>query len=96
MAEQSWISSAHGCSAQPDPIQSAAPTLSQSPFWTPIRGPFRAPIDTNTSIADAAGHGEEMREWLIQRLLKFKEVFGPRLRSGVDVADARDSGPSVP
>lgn len=40
-------------------------------------------VRTNTSIADAATQEEDMRDWLVQRLLKFRAVFGPRLKSAV-------------
>lgn len=40
-------------------------------------------IRPGTSIASAALHGEEMRAWLISRLLKLKSVFGPLLPQAV-------------
>jgi hypothetical protein len=48
-------------------------------------------VRENTSIADAAAHDEGIRGWLIQRLLKFKDVFGPRLKSALDAAGSLDS-----
>jgi hypothetical protein len=45
-------------------------------------------VRENTSIAYAAAHEDEVREWLIQRLLKFKAVFGPRLKSAMDHSTA--------
>ena len=33
---------------------------------------------------DAPETKEELQEWMIERLLKFKEVFGPRLAELVD------------
>lgn len=39
-------------------------------------------VRQNTSIADAGEFEAEMRAWLIQRLLKFKAVFGLRLKAG--------------
>ena len=35
----------------------------------------------DTTIADAAKSGDEMRSWLVAKLLKLKEVFGPQLRA---------------
>lgn len=50
-------------------------------------------VRENTSIADAAAHDEEIRKWLIERLLKFKDVFGPRLKSAMDPAGLSDYSP---
>ena len=49
-------------------------------------------VRENTSIADAAAHDGEIRGWLVQRLLKFKDVFGPRLKPALDAAGSQ--GPS--
>jgi hypothetical protein len=50
-------------------------------------------VRENTSISDAVTHDEEMRGWLIQRLLKFKNVFGPRLQSALNASDSVDYNP---
>jgi len=53
-------------------------------------------VRDNTSIAYATAHDEEIREWLIQRLLKFKAVFGPRLKSAIGMAGSPDASPAAP
>jgi len=53
-------------------------------------------VRENTSITDTAVHDEDIRKWLIQRLLKFKEVFGPRLKPALDAAGSPDSSPEAP
>ncbi len=45
-------------------------------------------VRENTSIADAARQEQEIREWLVQRLLKLKSVFGPRIKSATDIANS--------
>jgi len=45
-----------------------------------------AVVRKNTTIEDAPEHGDEMRAWLIERLLKLKQVFGPRLKAAVQHA----------
>ncbi|WP_187830307.1 DUF4268 domain-containing protein [Siccirubricoccus phaeus] len=40
-------------------------------------------VRENTSIADASTHEEEIRDWVVKRLLKFKAVFGPRLKAAL-------------
>ncbi len=40
----------------------------------------------DTKIDDASERGDEMRAWLIARLLKLKQVFGPLLRPAVQSA----------
>jgi hypothetical protein len=37
-------------------------------------------VRQNTTIADAAEHGDELRAWLIDHLLRLKSVFAPLLR----------------
>lgn len=49
-------------------------------------------VRENTSIGDAAVNDYEIREWLIQRLLKFKMVFGPHLEEALGVASTPDAG----
>lgn len=44
-------------------------------------------VRSNTSIDDAAEHGEELRTWLVQALLKIKAAFGPRLAAASQAAD---------
>jgi hypothetical protein len=44
-------------------------------------------VRSNTNIDDAAKHGEEMRSWLVQALLKIKAAFGPRLEAAAQAAD---------
>jgi hypothetical protein len=53
-------------------------------------------VRENTSITDTAVYDEDIRKWLIQRLLKFKEVFGPRLKSALDAAGSPDPSPEAP
>lgn len=48
-------------------------------------------VRENTSIADASANDKEIRDWLIQRLLKFKDVFGPRLKPALDAAGSPES-----
>lgn len=45
-----------------------------------------AVVRSDTTIDDAAEHGNEMREWLITRLLRLKEVFGPQIKVAVQEA----------
>ena len=44
----------------------------------------RIAVYTNGSIDDPEERLAEIREWMVERLLKFKEVFGPRLAELVD------------
>jgi Domain of unknown function (DUF4268) len=37
-------------------------------------------VRQNSTIADAAEHGDELRAWLIDHLLRLRSVFGPLLR----------------
>ena len=37
----------------------------------------------DTTIDDAQEQGDEMRAWLVDRLIKLKQVFGPRLRPAI-------------
>ncbi|CAA7614905.1 DUF4268 domain-containing protein [Magnetospirillum sp. SS-4] len=39
-----------------------------------------------TTIDDAPEQGDEMRTWLVTRLLKLKQVFGPRVKMALQVA----------
>ena len=43
-------------------------------------------VRSNTTIEDAVNHGDEMRTWLVQALLKVRAAFGPRLTAAVQVA----------
>lgn len=43
-------------------------------------------VRPDTSIEDAADHGDEIRAWLIQGLLKMKAVFGPLLKAATQVS----------
>lgn len=40
-------------------------------------------VRENTSIAEATANEQEVRDWLVKRLLKFRAVFGPRLKKAL-------------
>lgn len=40
-------------------------------------------IRPNTTFADAIEHGDELRKWCIDRLVRLKTVFGPRLNEAL-------------
>jgi hypothetical protein len=40
-------------------------------------------IRPDTTFADAVAHGDELRKWCIDRLIRLKEVFGPRLKEAL-------------
>jgi hypothetical protein len=42
-----------------------------------------AAVRPNVKIADAAAHSNEWRDWLIERLIRLKSVFGPLLREAL-------------
>jgi hypothetical protein len=46
-----------------------------------------AAVRHNTSIETAAIHGEEMRQWLIDHLLRMKNAFVPRLKMATTLPD---------
>jgi len=43
-------------------------------------------VRSDTTIEDTVDHGDEMRTWLVQALLKVRAAFGPRLTAAVQVA----------
>jgi hypothetical protein len=43
-------------------------------------------VRPNTTIDNAVTQGDEMRKWLVQHLLKFKNAFGPYLKDAVQSA----------
>lgn len=45
-----------------------------------------AVIRSDTSIDNAPTQGDEMRAWLVARLLKLKQVFGPRIKTALQAA----------
>jgi hypothetical protein len=47
-------------------------------------------VQAGVKVEDAAQRGAEMRQWMVTRLLKFREVFGPRLRDAVRTIDLPD------
>ncbi len=42
----------------------------------------------NTSFRDADEHGDELRRWAVEHLLRLKKVFGPKLRHALAAVDA--------
>ena len=60
--------------------------LGEALEWEPLEQHRRCRIavDRGGSIDDAPEPLEEIREWMVDRLLKFKSVFGPRLSDMVD------------
>ena len=60
--------------------------------WEPLQGKTACRIAVyrpESSIFASEGAQDEMLRWSIERLLKFKEVFGPRLQSAVLKAEER-------
>ena len=60
--------------------------LDGSPLWRPdhSRDDSRIMLPSCGSINESPETLQELREWMVDRLLKFKEVFGPRLAELVD------------
>ena len=45
---------------------------------------MRRPILPLGAVTDSPETLEEVQDWMIEKLLKFKQVFGPRLKDLVD------------
>ncbi|WP_082616532.1 DUF4268 domain-containing protein [Massilia sp. Root418] len=57
--------------------------LGEPAVWEPLperRASRIGMVRANTKIEDTQSNGDAVRSWAVNRLLKLKEVFGPRLR----------------
>ncbi len=64
--------------------ESISHALAETPIWETLDKACRVSVVRHGSIDDDDETLEEVREWMVDRLLKFKEVFGPRLAELVD------------
>ena len=52
-------------------------------------------VRENTSIAEATANEQEVSDWLVKRLLKFRAVFGPRLKKALAASPQQSSAVGV-